>query len=226
MAIPPLDPAHVARATQTFTPNFRLEPRVREFGYFPDTDALLPGDLILTQDLPPDWISRGIEQAQIDAGFPAEHCRWTHAAMYLGDGERVVESTFGSGRSGVQISPLGDYVGTHLLRFRRPRDLSERQRWMMVVEAVSLVTLRYDFGYLWNTFWQTRTGFWQRRKTQRDVNRAFKINRARVCSTLYADAFTRISGEVVDSKNDAHIPATLSQSDVFDDVIAGWRKLV
>lgn len=226
LPIPPLHPDNAADAKGGFQPDFLLEPRVRKFGSFPDTSVLLPGDLLLTEDLDPDWIAKSITQSQLEAGFPSEHSRWTHAAMYLGDGERVVESTFGSGQAGVQISPLGNYVGGHILRFRRPRDLTDEQRWLMVVEAASLVSLRYDFGYLITTWWQTRKGFWQRNKNQRAIDRPFKISSARVCSTLYADAFTRITGEVVDKRYDAHIPATLSQSDVFTDIALGWVKIV
>ncbi len=43
-----------------------------------------------------------------------DDARWHHAAMYIGDAN-ICEAT----ASGVNLVPIFDYVGTHLLRLRR-----------------------------------------------------------------------------------------------------------
>ena len=221
-SFPPLDPRQTGAPKGEWQPNFHLEPRVREFGFFPDVAQLRPGDLILTQDLAPDAVSRAIRNSQVQAGFTAAHSEWTHAAMYLGDGEQLVEATFDWNKSGVQVAPLGNYVGSHLLRFRRPLDLSDEQRWLMVVEAVSYVRRGYNFKSLIPAWLRMRRGFW---RSGPKLPQPDKIDRAFVCSTLYARAFSRISGWAIDRRVDVHVPATLSQAPLLEDVQVGWMRI-
>ncbi len=62
-------------------------------GRIVDYTVLEPGDLILTSDAEPDWISRGIEHVQSQNMGGRDHARFTHAMMYLGAGF-VLEATF------------------------------------------------------------------------------------------------------------------------------------
>jgi hypothetical protein len=98
----------------------------RNFGKLVDTTALSPGDLLLTRELEPDAISTSISDVQARGGYHPNDGRWSHAAMYLGDGDNIVEATFNNlADASVRITSLGEYCdGKHSLRFRRPKRIA------------------------------------------------------------------------------------------------------
>lgn len=65
--------------------------------YYPDTLALLPGDILLFQPLEPKFLQT------ISQGF--QQSRFTHAAVYCGFDHEICEATPGDG---VALSSLED----------------------------------------------------------------------------------------------------------------------
>ena len=182
-----------------WTPRGAIPPPLRSFGKFPNTANWWPGDLMLTKDLAPDWSTRAITNAQIKGGYARTDSAWTHAAVYLGDGQNVCEATFTSPLRGgsVQVNPLWNYCGGYALRIRRSLFVQDKELgWRMVIYALTHLKKDYDFFYAIRLGWQALRGrgFWQTDVTAR-------INpRALICSTLYADAHNkatqRVLGEV------------------------------
>src|SRR6476659_3689762 len=81
-------------ATRSVPAKGVLPPAARKWGRMLDLEDLEPGDLILFRPVNPnlDKISQLIIAAQMQAGFSEEDARWTHAAVYLGDGELICEA--------------------------------------------------------------------------------------------------------------------------------------
>ena len=110
----------------------RALPRgTRTFGKLVDTSNLRPGDLLLSREQEPDRISQLIAEVQAEGGYATQDGRWTHAAMYVGDDQSVIEATFDGLASGgdVRLTSLDEYCdGKNILRFRRSKYLNRRHR--------------------------------------------------------------------------------------------------
>lgn len=155
-----------------------------------DLTALEPGDLFLFRPVDPtsDSISQRITQAQSDGGLHKRHAQWTHAAVYLGDGQSICEANFKvpGQENGVTLRSAFDYCdGTYAIRARRPKNMTPQQRLRIAIGALTNLGKSYSF-------WQivkfaraaTEEGFWKSlgRGPQRPPQ-------AFVCSTLYQDAY-------------------------------------
>lgn len=161
----------------------------RKWGRIIDTSQLMAGDLILTQpvDVTKDWISARIQRAQGNLG--ASHGCWTHAAVYLGDGQHVCEANLKvpGYRDSVMLRSLQEYSdAAHVLRARRPKVQSERERMGIAVGAMRQIGNPYSLRQIYQFWRMARTGrFWATPNVTTPIN-----TRALVCSTLYQDALT------------------------------------
>jgi hypothetical protein len=129
-----------------------LPPSTRDFGKLIDTTNLWPGDLLLTRNVQADdYVSKIISEVQRQGGYGPADVRWVHAAMYLGDGDAVVEATFENPlvEGKVKITSLDDYSdGTSILRFRRSKFIKEeRDGWRLCVRALSRLKESYDRSF-------------------------------------------------------------------------------
>ena len=113
-----LDPVDTT-ITGLWTPPGPIPIALREFGRFPDTRLLRPGDLVLVSSLRPNWIERTIIGVQLKAGFAPSDARWHQAAIYLGY-DRICELKM----SRPAVVPLYRYVVSYSLRVRRDPSLS------------------------------------------------------------------------------------------------------
>ena len=213
-----------APSEQTLVP--RALPHVtRAFGKLVDTTPLAPGDLLLTRELSPDRISKLIAKVQSSGGYGEADARWTHAAMYLGDGMSVVEATFDSVREGgsVRISSLDGYcTGAHSIRVRRSRFVSsERQGWRICVRAMSRLGRPYNFMealIMWFKVMFQGRGFY-------DADERQSTSAAVICSMLYADSYNEATRRCLGEINGVCVPAWLSVADEFEDIQAEWLKI-
>src|SRR5437762_102183 len=123
-----LDPRQIEQPISTWKPSGPIPPKVREFGFFPNIDDWLPGDLLLVSGLSPNWIAKRIITAQERGGYSSEDACWHHAAVYIGDAHLCEAS-----RSGVKALPIFSYVGDHILRVRRDIALTADQRYRIAV---------------------------------------------------------------------------------------------
>jgi hypothetical protein len=189
-----------------------------------DTSALAPGDLVLTSELEPDKISSLIVGVQKQGGYHHDDARWTHAAMYVGDGTSVVEATFDSVREGgdVRLTNLDEYCkGQHMLRFRRSRYIHDTQLgWKVCVRAFSRLKRPYSFAAaarLWFDVVIRGGGFFD------DKERP--VSKAVICSTLYADSYNEATRRLLGEVSGVCVPAWLSCSDEFEDVQPEWLSI-
>ena len=205
----------------------RAMPRLtRGFGKLFNTDPLRAGDLLLTREKDPsqELICEEIQKAQLQGGYDDADARWTHAALYLGDGANLVEATTTSGPIGnVRITSLDDFCqGTEILRFRRPKHLtSEQLAWRFCVRALSRLGQPYDWVAAARTWFKVvinRRGFYE-------SNLRFPTQSATICSTFYSDAFNEATGRRLSEVNGSCVPAWLSVSDEFEDVQTHWLRI-
>lgn len=214
----PTDPA----LGKPWTPNRRIPPAVRKFGKFIDTSMLDPGDLVLTRDIAPDNVSKLITKTQYDLGYGEDDARWTHAAVYVGDGFRLIEATFDSVLRGgkVKLSFIYDYCGQHALRCRRPKEVARDPiGWTLVLEAATLLGEKYDFAAALKLFWEgwKSVGKW-------DANTQAYVSPGIVCSTLYADCFAKVTRKCLGDSGTC-VPAYLSCCEDFEDLSVNWRQM-
>jgi hypothetical protein len=209
----------------TTVPRRAIPMRTRKFGKLVDTSGLLPGDLLLSRDLQPDKVSQLICDVQGGGGYDVYDARWTHAAMYVGDGASVVEATFDSLMSGgdVRLTSLDDYCdGSYSLRFRRSRFLeTENDGWRVCVRALSRLKTPYSFGdaiRMWFNVVIRDRGFF-------GYDRWQPLSSAVICSTLYADAYNEATRRCLGEVSGACVPAWLSLSDEFDDLLVNWLEI-
>jgi hypothetical protein len=205
----------------------RALPRAtRNFGKLVDTSNLRPGDLLLSREQEPDRISQLIAEVQAEGGYATQDGRWTHAAMYVGDDQSVIEATFDDLASGgnVRLTSLDEYCdGKNILRFRRSKYVpNDATGWRLCVRAMSRLTQPYSFGLIaqiWYNVVVRKQGFYSSEKQH-------PTTQAIVCSTLYADAYNEALRRSLGEVNGACVPAWLSASDEFVDVEAEWIAVV
>ncbi len=177
---------------------------------------------MLTRDLNPEWTGKLISEVQTKGGYAEHDARWSHAAMYVGDGAHVVEATFDSPMSGgnVRLTSLDDYCqGQASLRFRRSRFItSDVEGWKLCVRAMSRLRLPYSFAKaidMWFRVVIRKTGFY-------DEQEKYPVSKAVICSTLYADSYNETTRRSLGEVGGACVPAWLSVSDEFEDVKPQW----
>ena len=194
----------------------------RKFGKLLNTDDLWPGDLVLTREVKPGRVSRTISEVQVEGGYSTEHSKWTHAAMYLGDGENVVEATFDEVFLGgsVRITNLNDLCeGSTILRVRRSSYvLTPQEGWRMCVRALGRLKEEYSLSRaisMWFDVKVMKVGFYSE-EMRRSASPAV------VCSTLYADAYNLALHRNIGEANGSCVPAYLSGSAEFVDRHISW----
>lgn len=195
----------------------------RNFGKLVDTRPLKAGDLLLTRDLRVEsWVSTNITEVQGRGGYGLDDAKWTHAAMYLGDEENVVEATIDSPLSGgnVRITSLDEYCdGMNILRFRRSHFIQhEKEGWRVCVRALSRLGKPYSLSGAFKLWYDVKVrggGFY-------DANQAGLLSTAILCSTLYADSFNEATRRTLGEINGICVPAWLSATEDFFDLEVGW----
>jgi hypothetical protein len=202
-----------------------VDPEARAFGKLVDCASLQPGDLLLSQELHPDAVSKLISKVQLNGGYSEEDAQWTHAAMYLGDGANVIEATFDSifTSGSVRITSLDNYCqGKYLLRFRRSKHVLNAQNgWALCIRALTHLKQPYSFAHAAKLWWDVvirKCGFY-------DPASQRPTSKAAICSTLYADAHHEATRRRLGEIGGVCVPAWLSVSDEFSDVAVGWAQI-
>ncbi len=189
---------------------------LRAFGKYPNLDEWRPADLLLVASINLDSTARQIVSAQKRGGYAAEDSQWHHAAVYIGEGY-VMEATL----HGVRYAPIYPYLGGHGLRLRRPIDLSDDDRWRIAIQACVRSNERYAVPAILRLFRLSFGGYWKR-------HRGFPLAHAKsvICSQLYADAYSRVTGRLVTPPlAGIPTPAALSASAAFKDVDLTWASI-
>jgi hypothetical protein len=199
-----------------WVPTEPIPVRLRDFGFFPNTDDWLPADLLLVAPVRPDWIHRQITIAQLHGGYAKQDAQWQHAAVYMGDGY-VCEA----GTSGVRYAPVFDYVGEHLIRVRRDPRLTPDERWRLAIQAVVRLGDPYDFRAIFSIYRDSLT-----MPVSSTLRAQFsRRKRAIICSHLYAEAYRAVTPRMLSRSTGVATPATLSLSNELQDVALYWKTI-
>jgi hypothetical protein len=198
-------------------PSGPIPVHVRRFKYFPNINDWLPGDLLLVSAVRPGWISRSIIAAQVRGGYRDEDACWHHAAMYIGDAN-VCEAV----GSGVQLTSIFHYVGSHRVRVRRDLGMTAEDRFRLVVKALARLRNSYSRGGVIKLFLRSFKGFW---KDSAAPVTPFGV-RAVICSQLYADAYAMVTSKLVVNTSTTEVtPAALSETQQLTDIRLYWKSI-
>lgn len=211
-----LDPSNIV-SRGNWVPPGPVPRSIREFGFYPNVDDWLPGDLILVSNMSPNLSHHIIEQVQ-GLGYAPEHARWHHAAVYLTDGD-ICEANL----TGVGLSSITRYVGSHLIRVRRDMDdnISPEMRWRIAMRSLTKLNQPYAFEYLLDIGLLAVSGF---SKLSNKFSRLPK--QAKICSQLYQDAYSPITRKVLQNERCGEItPAFLSHTSILEDVKVHWLTI-
>ncbi len=201
----------------TWQPKEPIPEWIRGFGLYPDTSSWLPGDLILVSNIEPNWSHKIIEWVQRKGGYSNDDARWHHAAVYLGD-----DSICEADTDGVKYKPIYRYVkGKHLIRVRRDNDLDLNTRWRIALRSMTKLKEAYGFLYLPSLLDSAISGFWQPNSKSLRVP-----SHAKICSQLYADAYSTVTGKVLYNTSSGEItPAFLSLTSQLSDINSHWLEV-
>eukprot|EP01037_Dinobryon_pediforme_P005526 gene5526-5580_t len=188
----------------------RLAPeRIRAFGYIPNEDAMLPGDVILVTS--GSVVGSLIHRAQSTGGFASDHAIWTHAAMYIGRGQVVEATPIGGVRVGNFLEMT---YGRKVLVRRRSNDSLTTLvvRYQIAVEALTALRTSYSFSAIPRLAWLAmRQKIW---KTDHRPN----IESVMICSTFVRNAYARAARlDPLPQITGMIWPADLSQTDELTD---------
>ena len=177
--------------------------------YYPDTLALLPGDVLLFQPLKP-----GVKQ-RISQSF--QKSVFTHAAIYVGFDHEICEAT---PTGGVAIASLEDSLPGNCLLVRRVPDLTPDDRNRIAIEAGQLRGTPYAFRQIFQLAWN--------RYLKHDPNTSEDLRHGVICSTLCEHALLEgTRGEIclrVDSR-DVITPARLAATEALVDIPLIWTQV-
>jgi hypothetical protein len=199
-----------------------------QWGRVLDTSALWPGDLILTRPVDPkaDSVSWRIQRAQ-EARLDRRHAQWTHAAVYLGDGENICEANFKvrGFRYGVIVRSIHAYCdGEYAIRARRPIVPNAQARMGIAVGALVNLNKGYSFLQALQFAYAAYTGkgLWQAGAPGPRM-----ITHAVVCSTLYQDALAFMEQGSKARIGSMLTPAHLSAASDFEpvDPLLRWLSI-
>jgi hypothetical protein len=213
-----LDPSNIDRDTcKSWVPH-TLHADVRKFGFYPDVSLLKPGDLILVRNLEGNISHKVIEAVQKNLGYHERDYRCHHAAVYLGIEGKICEADI----DGVRYASIDRYsTGCHYIRVRRPLGLSEDQRWQIAVKSLIELKKGYSFWHLWELFKLSRFKIGRIPTTRLKPPESTKI-----CSQLYADAFAKVTLELLSSGDNGEVtPASLSRTQKLEDVPIEWVRI-
>ena len=187
----------------------------RQFGFLPNLDDWLPGDLVLFSKLHPNWIERQISGTQKKLQYSTGDARWHHAAVYIGD-RYLCEAR----RGGVRYCPVVECIDTNtLLRVRRDPALAEPQRFRMAIRALMRLSQPYSYGSIGRTLLRSLN-------PQSLVLALRPQERAVICSQLFHEAYMEATDStLVENADRAVVPAELSATNRLQDVTTHWVRL-
>lgn len=211
-----IDPELASKASTTEITIAVLPPPVREFGFVPNLQQLLPGDLILSRSRSPGILDRAIVASQ-KKGFADADARWTHAAVFIG-GDELVEAL---PTKGIVLHSIYSYVPSEVMRVRRMPDISDSKRHKIANYATKNLGKRYS---VFNAM-KLGTDLFFRHLWNKD---ALRSNRYIViCSQLYFDSILEIMKNRLDGcpTEFPTTPAHLSATSDLSDVAVDWLRI-
>lgn len=180
----------------------------------PNFDDWRPGDIILFEAVRPTWMQRAISRTHERMGFSEPDGRWTHAALYVGEGNICEAVT-----SGVRHHPIYEYVGSHRLRVRRDPGLDADGQYRVAIRALTHMRRDYSRITALKVGW---TGFWHDKNPDSLLSAPGII-----CSQLCSRAHQGVTDRVLSTTQSPYVtPADLSLHGSLIDVPVSWRRIV
>lgn len=205
----------------------KLSDAVWKFGYLPNCNDWLPGDLILSCPTKPGKFDRMAWKSQGtgDQGFAWRDARWTHALVYIG-GWKVCHAELKPGVVLEMITPMIVSKYSSLVRVRRPvlgveKSLEPQVRLQIALNAACQIGHKYDLTAM-------RQHVAERAGSTPKIPAFMKIkeDRAQICSSLYVDAFNKaMIAFGLPTLPEHRLPADLSCTPRLQDVPVRWIKL-
>ncbi|MBV1864896.1 MAG: hypothetical protein KUG74_10725 [Rhodobacteraceae bacterium] len=190
-----------------------LPSRVRKFGYYPNIASFHSGDVLLFEPRSPTRISRAISKSQKEL-FADDHARWTHAAIYIGEGMIVEALPF----RGVVDGHVSDYLPSHNIRVRRFDVKKEADQYRISIGAMKRRGRSYDLHKI-------------PRIAKSLINVSDLTNgygqRHTICSQVCFDSILEATKVPLDEcpLDGPVVPAHLSNTASLQDVPVGWVKI-
>lgn len=211
-------------------------PSVVNFGYVPDFDELLAGDIILFRPVkkPEDPGKLGFVKSafkknfdfyiqSVQSNFQNEyHSQWVHAGLYLGR-DLLLEAV----RPRVKVSHLSERAVKECIRIRRIKDIEKEGpsiRYHACVEAMKRIGERYDMKAIFDLYRVAK-------KSRLDLSNKKLINlmkKAYICSEIphFGYIYGAPDKRIVTFDAKRHpTPADLSASSLMRDVKVDWLPL-
>jgi hypothetical protein len=169
---------------------------------------------LLSRRHSPTLVDRLITNTQVQAGFAEEHA--CHSAVYISDNLTVEATPW----RGVIIGSVYDDLPDNILRVRRRTDLTEHERFKMVVYVMQMLRARYSVRAavtlgMRAIFSPMTAGWWSPRI------------KAIICSKVFLDAFMQSTRNVLKGceHEDLVMPAHLSETKDLKDILIPWARL-
>lgn len=207
-----LDPTNAIASISHPDPPTKIPRKIRDFGFWPNTQAWHPGDLVLVSAIKPSFVSEHIIRVQ-KTKYADEDARWHHAGVYIGD-NFICEAL----RSGVIHTSIDKYIDIHKIRVRRDFSLDLEEGYKIAIEALCRLHYKYSLGSIVKLLYQSK---FDAHLQPRDFSSATTI-----CSQLFADAYGAVTRRTIDKRADIPItPAALSANSILKDVELSWQNL-
>lgn len=203
----------------------------REFGLLPDMRSWLDGDVILFSPRPVHLAretrskSETVRTTQERLGYSPAHSLWTHAAVYIGNGE-IVEANWSrdSRRNPVRRAEVSRYVPDAYVRRRTADELSGLQRAAIVLAALVRCGEDYAINAALEIYAKALA-----HKYFRPVPRFLRrrVASGLVCADIVSSSYDQaMRGPTFSAEDDAIIvPATLSATSILRDAEIEWCSL-
>ena len=183
---------------------------VRKHGKIVDPSVLEAGDLILSCNNTPSWISKKIQQYLLGL-YDWDHSKWHHAIV-SGGGIEVCEATV----KGVRANEFWHYMdGNHEIKIRRLKTADSTNRAKVAYFAASEVGTAYGFINILKTARAIgKNNF---------LEKGIFNSKGVICSQLYFEACMRVGILLIPGiTQNVATPAHLSASQQLEDVPFDW----
>jgi hypothetical protein len=192
--------------------------------------AWLPGDLLLFRERTPSGPSDAITRVQ-SLDFAANDARWTHVAMYAGEGELIdatLEKPHRGDGDGIRRRAVSEYIPHGHVRVRRDPTLTTAQRDDLVEYAAGLCGREYSIPravQLFGQFVQSRAPWLVPLVDDLTDVRLANETMGYVCSDVYTVSYEFITDKTIATVEKIPSPALLSASPVFIDIEVTWCEI-
>jgi hypothetical protein len=204
----------------------KLSDAATKFGYVPDIERLVPGDLFLSSRT--TLVSKAIAAAQSQTAPSSSE--WTHAAVYLGDWMLIEAVPFGQ----VRKVHLRSYLPDHKMLFRRANAFDEMEdaELQIIGTEIALEAALHVSNHRYAYFKALGIAHPFFEWIDKRLNSIFpnRKDTEDICSSLYAKCvLEKAKIALIDEEalfaSETITPAQLAETDKMHDIDIGWLEV-